>query len=153
MNDAPNTEIGFYHLEKWPLETAVPRLLGRALERGLRVVVRTGSEERLDALNAALWSHDPGSFLPHGGPGDGDADRQPVYLTTGDEVPNGATVLVLTDRVEATDLDRFERCIDMFDGSDDSVQAARARWRALKDKDYALTYWQQTPAGKWEKKP
>ena len=152
MNDAPNTEIGFYHLEKWPLETALPRLLGRALEGGHRVVVRTGSEERLEALNAALWSYDPASFMPHGGPGDGNADRQPVYLTTGDEVPNGATVLVLTDRVEAADIARFERCVDMFDGSEDSVQAARARWQALKDKGHALTYWQQTPAGKWEKK-
>ena len=32
------------------------------------------------------------------------------------------------------------------------VDAARKRWTQCKDAGHALTYWQQTPAGGWEKK-
>ncbi len=147
------TEVGFYHLQTWPLERALPRLLEQALKREMRAVVRLGSMERLNALNDHLWTFDPGSFLPHGGPSDGHADQQPVYLTIDNDNPNGATVLVLADGAEAPDLDSFDRCVDMFDGTDEAaVAAARDRWAALKKSGYALTYWQQTPAGKWEQK-
>ena len=41
----------------------------------------------------------------------------------------------------------------MFDGHDDeAVSAARQRWKAHKDSGHALTYWQQTERGGWEKK-
>ena len=33
-----------------------------------------------------------------------------------------------------------------------SVEAARARWKVLKDQGHALAYWQQGEAGGWEKK-
>ena len=39
-------EILFYHLERQPLEAALPGLLQRSFERGWRVVVKVGSEER-----------------------------------------------------------------------------------------------------------
>ena len=150
MPDSP--EIGFYHLQKWPLEQALPRLLEQALARGLRAVVRVGSEARLESLNAALWTYRQESFLPHGGPADGQAAAQPVYLTPGDDVPNEATLLVLCDGVAAADVDAFDRCADMFDGHEAAVAAARSRWQALKDQGYPLTYWQQTDDGKWRAK-
>ena len=59
-------EVLFYQLERRPLESALPDLLLRSLERGWRVVVKVGSDERLQALNAHLWSYDDASFLPHG---------------------------------------------------------------------------------------
>ncbi len=146
------TEVGFYQLLKWPLEKALPRLLARAHERGLRAVVRVGSEDRLQALNSVLWTYDPGSFLPHGGPADGNASQQPIYLTTEAENPNEATVLILTDSLEAADIEKFDRCIDMFDGNDETaLAAARDRWRRLKDTGHELTYWRQTEDGRWEK--
>ena len=147
------TEIGFYHLQKWPLERALPRLLTQIYERGLKAVVLVGSEDRMEALNALLWTFSTDSFLPHGSARDGNAPRQPIYLTTEEDNPNGATVLVLTDGMDAGSIGGFERCFDMFDGNDpEAVAAARARWKQRKEAGYTLTYWQQTDAGKWEKK-
>lgn len=147
------TAFGFYHLTRSPLEQALPKLLGKALERGMRAVVMAGSDERVKALDGVLWTFDQGSFLPHGTAVGGNAAEQPVYLTTLEENPNGATLLVLTDGVEPEFTAGFERCLDLFDGNDDqAVAAARQRWRRCSDAGHELAYWQQTDAGGWEQK-
>jgi len=147
------TEVGFYHLQNWPLERALPRLLERVLAAGLRAVVIAGSAERVAALDALLWTADPNGFLPHGTAADGNPALQPVWLTTEDEAPNGATVLVLCDGAASERIASFERCLDVFDGNDpEAVAAARARWSACKAAGHGVTYWQQTERGGWEKK-
>ena len=147
------TEIGFYHLTSTPLEKALPRLLEKVVEGGHRAVVMAGSAERVASLDATLWTYDPASFLPHGSAKDGKAERQPIYLTTMAENPNGADVLVLVDGVEPADVGAFARCLDMFDGGDEAaVEAARARWKARKAAGHAVTYYQQSDSGRWEKK-
>jgi DNA polymerase III subunit chi len=146
------TEIGFYHLMTTPLERALPRLLERALAEGHRVVVMAGSPERVDHLDQVLWTYDDASFLPHGSGRDGNAERQPVWLTTADENPNGASLLVLVDGARAVDVAAYRRVLDVFDGGDEAaVEAARGRWRDAKAEGHALTYWQQTASG-WEKR-
>ena len=147
------TQVGFYHLLNTPLEAALPRLLSKAVEQGMRALVMAGSPERVKALDGALGSFDQGSFLPHGTAKEGRAEDQPIYLTTDPENPNGASLLVLTDGVEHGYIGAFERCLDLFDGTDEqAVAAARARWQTLKDAGHDLTYWQQTGQGGWEKK-
>jgi DNA polymerase-3 subunit chi len=147
------TEIGFYHLQRMPLDRALPKLLEKVLERGLRAVVVAGSEERVEALNTALWTYEQESFLPHGSARDGNAEAQPIWLTVEDENPNGANVLVLTDGADSSQLDRFERCVLMFDGTDEeALAAARRRWQLYKAAGHKLTYLQQTERGGWEQK-
>ncbi|MGH7090089.1 MAG: DNA polymerase III subunit chi [Stellaceae bacterium] len=142
------TDVGFYHLKTTPLERALPRLLERALAEGHRIVVRAGSEERVEALDTALWTYGEASFLPHGTSRDGNSARQPVFLTATDENPNGATMLVLVDGAESGEQAAYVRVCDLFDGNDvDALAAARARWRAAKAAGHALTYWQQTDSG------
>jgi DNA polymerase-3 subunit chi len=146
------TEVGFYHLRSTPLERALPRILERALTEGHRVVVMAGSAERVDHLDALLWTYDDASFLPHGTARDGSGDRQPVWLTIADENPNGATMLVLVDGARSARLDAYARCFDMFDGNDEAaVTAARERWREAKAAGHRLVYWEQSE-GKWEKR-
>lgn len=145
-------EIGFYHLLSTSLERALPRLLDRAWSQGHRVVVRAGSAERVEHLSAALWTYEEAAFLPHGSVRDGNPALQPIWLTHLDENPNGASMIVLVDGLEAEDLNSFARCADLFDGNDaGAVEAARDRWRRARDAGHALTYWQQTAAG-WERK-
>jgi DNA polymerase-3 subunit chi len=145
-------EIGFYHLLATPLERALPRLLELARQQGYRIVVRAASSERVEHLNALLWTYDEASFLAHGAARDGNPAGQPIWLTDRQENPNGATMLVLVDGVEADDVAGFARCADLFDGNDDTaVEAARDRWRRAKSAGHILTYWQQTGAG-WQKK-
>ena len=144
------TELGFYHLTRSSLEEALPRLLEKVVASGKRAVLRAAEEERLDALNRALWTYGNDSFLPHGAKADGNAADQPVYLTTGGENPNGATVLVLVDAAPAEDLAAFERCAEMFDGRDErAVGLARARWREAAAAGHQVVYWQQNERGGW----
>ena len=146
------TEISFYHLLHTPLERALPKLMEKVLERGARAVIRTGSAERAEALSGVLWSYDQGSFLPHGTTRDRNEDRQPIWITPDDENPNAADILVLTDGAPAGDIRAWRRCLEMFDGRDETaVTEARRRWSDYKGADHDLTYWQQTERGGWEK--
>ncbi len=152
-------EIWFYHLQHQPLEKALPSLLEKGLERGWRVVVQAGAEERLDALDDLLWTYAEASFLAHGRARDGDAEMQPVYLTTGPENPNGARLRLFIDGADVEVLvaggtyETYERLILLFDGSDeDQLTSARAQWKTLKDQGHTLAYWQQGERGGWEKR-
>jgi len=145
-------QIGFYHLTRSRVEEALPRLLEKVLAAGHRVVVRTADGEQLELLNRALWTYRRDSFLPHGSRADGFADRQPVYLTTGLDNPNGATVLVLVGGASLEGGEAYARCLDMFDGNDpEAVAAARRRWRAARESGHELVYWQQTDGGGWQR--
>ena len=146
------TEVSFYHLQRSSLIEALPRLLERALGAGFRVLLKTPSAAETERLNLALWTYGQGSFLPHGSAKDGFSDEQPIYLTDGPEVPNGADLLCQIGGAEAA-LDPFRRCLDLFDGSDpDAVAAARDRWKRYAATGHVLSYWQQNEAGGWEKK-
>ena len=145
-------EIGFYHLTRTPLERALPQLLEKIHGSGARAVVMAGSDERVDALNAALWTHDPASFLPHGAARDGNEASQPIWLTAVDENPNQSKFLVLTDGASSDHVGEYDRCFEMFDGHDEqALAAARACWKTYRDAGHELTYWQQTETGGWQK--
>lgn len=148
------TELLFYHLTESRLEDALPPLLEKSLERGWRVVVQTGSEERRDALDQHLWIYRDGSFLPHGADSGHHADQQPVLICAGDGNANGASVRFLVDAAQPpSDLSQYQRVVFMFDGHDQhQLEAARASWKGLKDSGDDLTYWQQTLERRWEKK-
>jgi DNA polymerase-3 subunit chi len=146
------TEIRFYHLERTSLEQVLPKMLQTSLGRDWRAVVIARSDERVEALNALLWVFDKDGFLPHGTSKEGQADKQPVWLTTEAENPNGAHVVFLVDGSEIADPAAFELCCELFDGRDEeAVARARAHWKAWKEAGHEVTYWQQTGQG-WEQK-
>ncbi len=147
------TEVRFYHLTRSTLETALPQMLEKTLERGQRAVVRAGSQERVEALTSWLWTYRDRSFLAHGSAKDGRAEHQPIWLTDLEERPNGAQVLFLTDGAVSGRLEDYDLCAVLFDGNDEAaLAAARAQWGGLKKAGHDLTYWQQDEQGRWEKK-
>ncbi len=148
------TEVLFYHLQRQPLERVLPTLLEKSLERGWRVVVQASSDERVDALDAHLWTYRDDGFLPHGTARDAEAPQQPILLTTGEHNPNGATVRFLIDGAPVpADAASYERIVLLFDGEDDdAVAAARVRWTDVKAQGFEATYWQADENGRWEKK-
>lgn len=148
------TEILFYQLMRRPVEGALPQLLEKSFERGWRVVVQGASEERIDALDAHLWTYNDRSFLPHGTWRDPQAADQPILLTVNGDNPNGATVRFLIDNAPVPDdAAAYERIVLMFDGEDDEALAlARERWTDAKAKGLEATYWQTDEAGRWIKK-
>jgi len=145
-------DIAFYRLAKWPLETALPRLLEKTVQSGKRAVVMAGSKERVEVLANLLWTYERGSWLPHGSAKDGNAAEQPVWLTSADENPNAATYLFLVDGAQSARLAECERCFELFDGNDpDAVTEARQHWKAYTNAGHELTYWQQTERGGWQR--
>jgi DNA polymerase-3 subunit chi len=148
------TEVLFYHLHRQPLERVLPMLLEKSLERGWRVVVQASSEERIEALDAHLWTFSDDGFLPHGTWRDAEAREQPVLLTVNDDNPNGATVRFLLDGAPVpADATGYERIVLLFDGADpDAVDAARARWSEAKSNGFDVTYWQADERGHWQRK-
>jgi DNA polymerase-3 subunit chi len=148
------TEVLFYHLQRQPLERVLPTLLERSLERGWRVVVQAASEERVEALDAHLWTYSDASFLPHGTAREGDPAAQPILLTASDGNPNGANVRFLVDGAPMpADAADYDRIVLLFDGEDEeAVAAARARWSEAKAQGFEATYWQPDEHGRWVKK-
>jgi len=145
-------QVGFYHLTRSRPEEALPRLLEKVLAAGHRAVVRVADGEQLELLNRALWTYRRDSFLPHGTRADGFADRQPVYLTTGLENPNGARVLVVVGGASSEGMEDYDRCLELFDGDDpEQVATARRRWRAAREAGHELVYWQQNARGGWQR--
>ena len=146
------TEVLFYHLEHQALEGALPALIERTLARNWRAVIQAGSEERVEALDTLLWTYREESFLPHGTRRDPNADQQPVFLTSSEDNPNAASVRFLVDGADVADVTPYARIVYMFDGRDVSaVERAREQWRRMKAAGCDVTYWQQSPDGRWQK--
>jgi DNA polymerase-3 subunit chi len=148
------TEVLFYHLQRQPIERVLPQLLERSVERGWRAVVQAASDERLDALDAHLWTYRDDSFLPHGTARDAETAMQPILLTTADDNPNGAAVRFLIDGAPVPpDAASYARIVLLFDGEDEeALAAARQRWSEAKAKGFDVTYWQTDEQGRWVKK-
>ncbi len=146
------TEIWFYHLERSSLGEVLPELLEKTLQRGWRAQVRAQSPDLLSEMSERLWTARPESFLAHGRAGEGNEARQPILLTTTPANLNGAQALFILDQAELGATEDYERCFILFDGRDDTaLQAARERWRMLKQANAALAYWKQSREGRWEK--
>jgi len=148
------TEILFYHLQGQKLEGVLTPLLEKSLERGWKAIVQGASEERIEALDAHLWTYRDDGFLPHGTWREQDAAAQPVLLTVNDGNPNAASVRFLIEGVAVPpDAGSYARIVLVFDGDDDdAVAAARAQWADAKSKGFEATYWQPDEQGRWAKK-
>ncbi len=148
------TEILFYHLHGQKLEGVLTPLLEKSLERGWKVIVQGASEERIEALDAHLWTYRDDGFLPHGTWREPEASAQPVLLTVNDGNPNAASVRFLIEGAPVpADAEAYQRIVLVFDGDDeDAVAAARSAWADAKAKGLEATYWQGDEQGRWVKK-
>ena len=146
-------QVDFYHLQNQTLENVLPRLLEKAYSTGKKIVVKIGNEERVEFINSTLWTYNDQSFLPHGSKKDGNAELQPIWLTSGTDNPNMASLLFLVDGAAADngELEKFSRVFNIFDGnSPDALQQARAFWKNLKSGGNECFYWQQDANGRWK---
>ncbi len=147
------TEMLFYHMKGQTPEQVLPPLLQKSLERGWRVVVQASSDERVEALDAHLWTWRDDSFLPHGTWRDPEAAEHPIVLTANEENPNAATVRFLVDGATLSSAPAvYERVVLLFDGDDpEAVETARTRWSEAKAAGFEVTYWQADEQGRWRR--
>lgn len=149
------SRIDFYHLQKSSIENILPKLLEKGYATGKKIVLKIGSEERIDFINNSLWTYDETSFLPHGSKKDGNAEHQPIWLTSDDDNPNGALLLFLIDDAytDIENVSKYERIFLIFDGNNEiSLQKARDFWKQLKSNGKDCFYWQQDEKGAWIQK-
>ncbi len=148
------SRVDFYHLQKQTLEAVLPKLLEKAYALKKPIKIKVGNELRVEFLNSLLWTYNDESFLPHGSKKDGFGEDQPIWLSAGDDNPNKATLLFLTDGARyQEDLSSFERVFNIFDGNNEQdLQQARMFWKELKNKGCELHYWQQDANGSWSEK-
>lgn len=148
-------ETLFYHLERRSLEEILPGLVEKSLARGWRAAIRTDTSERSDALDSLLWTYDDQSFLPHAQLGDGEAAAQPVLITVEEGNPNSANIFFYVGGALPSDWDLLKdlaRVVLLFDGHDaEALGAARAAWNEAKASGHDVTYWKESPSGKFEK--
>jgi DNA polymerase-3 subunit chi len=149
------TETLFYHLERRDLDEILPGLVEKSLQRGWRCGIKTESSERSDAIDTLLWTYDDQSFLPHAQLGDGEASAQPVLITMEEGNPNSANIVFYVGGAQPGDwsaLNDLARVVLLFDGRDtEALAAARAAWKDTKAAGHDVTYWKETPSGKFEK--
>lgn len=144
----------FYHLTRGPVEVTLPMLLGKAMGAGWRVAVRGRDPARMDWLDEKLWLGPEEGFLPHGRAGTPHEAHQPVLLTTGTDLTNGATCLMSVDGADVTadEVTSLDRVCVLFDGNDTAaLDVARSQWKALTDAGCSAQYWSEE-SGRWEKK-
>jgi DNA polymerase-3 subunit chi len=162
------TEVLFYHLQDRSLESVLPPLLEKSLERSWRVVVQSTSQERVDALDAHLWTYSEDSFLPHGTwragdaprtgdaarAGAGDAQDHPIVLALDDGNPNQANVRFLIDNAALpADSAAYDRMVLVFNGDDgEALAIAREAWTDCKARGFEVTYWQADERGRWQRR-
>ena len=147
--------IDFYHLQNQTLEDVLPKLLSKAYETRQKIVVKIGTEERVEFINTHLWTYAEDSFLPHGSKKDGNGDLQPIWLTSGNEIPNQASIMFWVDGAERNinDLNDIKRILNIFDGNSEiALQQARRLWKELKSAGHEVYYWQQDQSNHWQQK-
>ena len=149
------SRIDFYHLQKGNLEETLPKLLEKAYATGKKILVKVGNENRVEFINTHLWTYEEQSFLPHGTKKDGNAQMQPIWLTSQEDNPNKAEIIFLVDnaQIDMNTALSFERVLNIFDGNNQEALAwSREFWKEMKTKDAECFYWQQDDNGTWQKK-
>jgi len=149
------TETLFYHLEKRSLEEILPGLVEKSRARGWKALIRADTADRADAIDSLLWTYDDQSFLAHAQGGDGEAAGQPVLITVEDGNPNSAEIAFYVGGAAPADwsgMGGLARIVLLFDGRDGAaLDMARAAWKEAKGAGHDVTYWKETPSGKFEK--
>ena len=144
----------FFHLTRSSAEQVVRLNVGRALALGWRVVIRGADRGALERLDERLWLDPEDSFLPHGLAGGAHDARQPVLLTEGPAIPNGARAMLALDgaAVSCDEVAALDRVWIVFDGADPvALETARGQWRALTAAGAEAEYWSEEQ-GKWQMK-
>ncbi|MGV1682575.1 DNA polymerase III subunit chi [Sphingopyxis sp. NJF-3] len=146
--------VDFYRLTRDPVERVLPAVATRILAGGDRLLVVAESAMQRQAIDEALWTLQPASFLPHGAAGTPDEAIEPILIAGSLAPPaaNGARHAALADGVWREEALTFDRVFLFFDNS--RIDDARATWRKLGAADGTEThFWKQDDRGRWSEGP
>lgn len=134
------TRVQFYHNAADPLALTC-ELVERAYTSGRRVAVRTADALKAAELDEALWTFEPGSFIPHVQLGVPLSEETPVIVS--DSAPAAAwphqDVLFNLASDLAPNFAGFRTVIEIVGQNEEQVRAGRARWMQYRSLGLELT--------------
>lgn len=143
--------LRFYHVTRGQVIETLPKLLGRALDAGLRVQLRCADADSAERLDRALWLGPEAAFLPHGIAGGPHDAAQPVLIDPALRIAPGIGCLMALDGAEIApdEVRALGRVFVIFDGQDETALVrARAQWTALTGAGLGAEYWSEA-SGRW----
>lgn len=140
----------FYQIEGVDLSVALLPLLEKSLERGWRIGILSPREERLSALDNALWVQEPAGFLPHGR---SLAESQPIFLTDAPDDLMDRDAIVLLDGADwDRQSGRLNRLMVLFEADDlETRTIAREQYRRAKGGAGEVSFFVYRPGEGWTK--
>ena len=147
-------QIDFYQIGQAGLEQVMLMLLKKTLAANQKALVLCPMPAA-SAIDAALWSHDPESWIPHGLDDANGVDYCDVWVSSDMAAnPINAAYLFLLHGSAPAQWTGFTRCFCLFDGkSDAQLHQARNHWKAWQElDDTTFGYYVQNAEGVWDKK-
>ena len=147
-------QIDFYQIDRVGLEQVLIMLVKKTLAANQKALILCPMPAA-SAIDTALWSHDPESWIPHGLDDANGADYCNVWVSSDVAAnPIEAEYLFLLHGSEPAQWNAFTRCFCLFDAkSEAQLQQARNHWKVWQNHDgTSLGYYAQNAAGGWNKK-
>lgn len=124
-------------------------ILEKCLKNNFKTFVQLTNEDTKELLNKALWTFAQKLFIPHGSDLDPLPEKQPIYISTKDECPIKANLLMLIGKYRL-DIGEYERVIIMVDGNSKAdLKEAQEMCETLKDLGHNIEYYRQNTTGGW----
>ena len=144
-------QVDFYHLTRSDMAEVLVMLVKKSQLAGKKVLVQC-PRPAAEAMDEALWTQDPESWIPHGlDDADGASHAHAWIMSVPEGNPISAEFLFLLHGAERPDMTSFERVFNLFDGrSDAQLSEARSQWQEWrKIEALKLRYFAQDDVGKW----
>ncbi len=131
------TQIDFYTHVESKLQT-VCALAGKALARGVRMMILTDGSAMTERVGHMLWSHPPTAFLPHCRAHHRLAAVTPIIVDHVAEPIVHEQILVNLRGEAPPHFSRFERLMEIVGTDAQDRELARSRFRFYRDRGYDI---------------
>ncbi|MFA5082621.1 MAG: DNA polymerase III subunit chi [Hydrogenophilaceae bacterium] len=131
------TKVDFYFNAADKLDVA-RKLAGKVYQSGQQALLYTADDRLANALDAAIWTRDKLSFIPHLRCGHPQTQETPLLIGTDADALASPDVLINLDAECPSCFSRFERLLEVVGTDPADVQAGRQRYRFYKDRGYAI---------------
>ncbi|MCU0804698.1 MAG: DNA polymerase III subunit chi [Burkholderiales bacterium] len=131
------TQIDFYLQATDRLQVAC-RLVAKAYSAKNRVLVYSPDDATARALDRLLWTTPAIGFVPHCMAHDPLAAETPILIARAGDTPGHDDVLLNLHHEWPPFFTRFQRLLEIVGPDEDDKSAARARFRAYRDRGFPI---------------
>ena len=133
------TQVFFYHNTADRI-AALAALIGKAYAQRKPLLVFAPDAQDAQALDRRLWTHPPGSFVPHVHGDSPLAAETPVVITDDIEAQTHNERLFNLSLEVPNGFSRFASLIEVVGDDERERKAGRERVRFYKDRGYAIKF-------------